>query len=110
LAGTQKGQGTFYDTGLGACGITNNDNDPIIAVSQLLFDTYPGYDGGNPNKNPICGKKIRASRDGKSITVSVVDRCVGCAMTDLDFSPTAFDALTNGNRGLGRVGIEWVWA
>jgi hypothetical protein len=33
--------GTFYGTGLGACGITNNDNQHIAAVSHLLFDTYP---------------------------------------------------------------------
>jgi expansin (peptidoglycan-binding protein) len=47
---------------------------------------------------------------GASVTITVVDRCVGCAMTDLDFSPTAFDALTGGNRGLGRVKITWEWA
>ena len=34
-------EGTYYGTGLGACGITNNDNQHIAAVSELLFDTYP---------------------------------------------------------------------
>jgi hypothetical protein len=34
-------EGTYYGTGLGACGITNNDNQPIVAVSHLLFDNYP---------------------------------------------------------------------
>ncbi|KAF5313954.1 hypothetical protein D9611_006867 [Ephemerocybe angulata] len=110
LAGTQNGQGTFYDTGLGACGDVSTDSDPIIAVSHLLFDTYPGYNGVNPNNNPICGKKIKASRGDKSVVVTVVDRCGACKMTDLDFSPTAFDALTNANRGLGRVEITWEWA
>ena len=33
--------GTFYATGLGACGITNNDSQHIVAVSHLLFDTFP---------------------------------------------------------------------
>lgn len=33
--------GTFYATGLGACGITNNDNQHIAAVSHLLFDSFP---------------------------------------------------------------------
>ncbi|KAJ2914863.1 hypothetical protein MD484_g5555, partial [Candolleomyces efflorescens] len=110
LAGTQSGQGTFYDTGLGACGRTNRDTDLIAAVSMHMFDNYPGYNGVNPNNNPICGKKIKASRGGASVTITVVDRCVGCALTDLDFSPTAFDALTAGNRGLGRVQITWEWA
>jgi hypothetical protein len=34
-------EGTYYGTGLGACGITNNDNQLIVAVSKLLFDNYP---------------------------------------------------------------------
>ncbi|KAJ2931169.1 hypothetical protein H1R20_g5936, partial [Candolleomyces eurysporus] len=109
LAGTQSGQGTFYDTGLGACGGVNKDTDFIAAVSMHLFDNFPGA-GNNPNKNPVCGRRIRASRGGASVTITVVDRCVGCALTDLDFSPSAFDALTNGNRGLGRVQITWEWA
>lgn len=58
LLGTQTGQGTFYASslipplvfflisnisiaGLGACGITNNDDDHIAAVSHLMFDTFP---------------------------------------------------------------------
>ncbi len=32
---------TFYATGLGACGITNVDTDPIVAVSTMIFDNYP---------------------------------------------------------------------
>jgi hypothetical protein len=52
---------TYYATGLGACGITNTDTDYIAAVSHLMFDTWPGWNGANPNNNPICGKKIRAN-------------------------------------------------
>ena len=52
--------GTYYATGLGACGITNTDSDYIAAVSHTLFDTYPGYNGVNPNNNPICGRKATA--------------------------------------------------
>jgi len=33
--------GTFYSTGLGACGITNNDGQDIAAVSHLFFDSFP---------------------------------------------------------------------
>jgi len=33
--------GTFYAPGLGSCGIQNTDADMIVAVSYLLFDTYP---------------------------------------------------------------------
>ncbi|KAF5374239.1 hypothetical protein D9758_004725 [Tetrapyrgos nigripes] len=109
LSGTQTGQATYYSTGLGACGITNTDADHIAAVSHLLFDQYPGYNGGNPNSNPVCGKKIKATYKGKSTTVTVTDRCEACAMTDLDFSPAAFKDLADPS--LGRLsGMTWVWA
>lgn len=39
--GTYSGDGTFYDTGLGACGITNNDNDFIAAIGHGGFDSFP---------------------------------------------------------------------
>jgi hypothetical protein len=109
MAGTQTGQGTYYGTGLGACGITNNDGQLIAAVSHLLFDTYPGYDGANPNKNPVCGQKVIATYQGKSVEVAITDRCVGCEITDLDFSPTAFDMIAK--KSVGRIsGMRWRWS
>lgn len=106
--GTFTGDGTFYATGLGACGITNVDTDYICAVSHLLFDGFDGYTGGNPNSNPVCGRKITATYQGKSVTVTVTDRCVGCAMHDLDFSPSAFDNLAA--ESVGRLkGMTWSW-
>lgn len=108
LTGTQSGEGTFYDIGLGACGITNSGDDKIAAVSYLLFDTYPGYDGTNSNNNPICGKSVTATYGGKSVTVQITDRCTGCALTDLDFSPSAFTELAD--ESVGRItGMTWVW-
>jgi len=104
-----SGDGTFYATGLGACGITNNDNQHIVAVSQFLYDTYPGYTpGGNPNNNPICGKQIQASYGGNSVVVTVTDRCTGCNCTSLDFAPSAFNILAD--PALGRIhGMVWHW-
>ncbi|GLB36225.1 putative lytic transglycolase [Lyophyllum shimeji] len=108
MTGIQSGQGTFYSTGLGACGIVNSDTDYIAAVSHLLFDAVPGYNGQDPNSNPICGRKVRVSFEGKSVVVAVTDRCEGCALTDLDFSPSAFNQLADFARG--RIGpISWVW-
>jgi len=108
LYGTQTGDATYYSTGLGACGIVNHDTDYIAAVSHLLFDTYPGYDGGNPNNNPVCGRKVTASYQGNSVTVTITDRCTGCAITDLDFSPAAYDQL--GPVSAGRLhGMTWHW-
>ncbi|THU90163.1 hypothetical protein K435DRAFT_864568 [Dendrothele bispora CBS 962.96] len=105
------GEGTFYTPGLGACGVTNTESDLICAVAHEFFDGYATKDGpdpnaGNPNKNPICNKQIDVTYQGKSVTVTVVDRCEGCKGYDLDFSPTAFDHLAS--RDLGRIqGISW---
>lgn len=96
---TFTGQLTFYDVGLGACGGTNSDSDMIAAASMLLYDGFDGYTGGNSNNNPICGKQVQITFEGKSIVVTIVDRCVGCAREDLDLSPTAFALLANRDRG-----------
>jgi len=106
LTGTKSGQGTFYATGLNACGGTDQDSDYIAAVSHILYDEFPGATA-NPNDNPVCGRMVKASRNGKSVTVKITDRCTGCAEFDLDFSPSAFDQLADPD--LGRVDITWVW-
>ena len=36
---------------------------------------------------------------GKSVTVTAVDRCVGCNTWDLDFSPSAFSKLASQSVG-----------
>ncbi len=101
---TFSGDGTYYSPGLGACGDTNSDSDYIVAISEDLFDTEAT---ANPNNNPFCGRKIKASRNGASVEVTVVDRCTGCALHDLDFSPSAFDNL--GEEAEGRITIDWEW-
>lgn len=99
------GQATYYAPGLGACGWSNGDSDYIVAISASLFDSFGT---GNPNKNPACGHKIAASYGGKTITVSVADRCVGCAWGDLDFTPSGFSALADMSKG--RLdGLSWSW-
>ncbi len=46
---------------------------------------------------------------GKSVTVAITDRCPKCALTDLDFSYSAFDQI--GSEAVGRLyGMTWVWA
>lgn len=100
-----SGDGTYYSTGLGACGITNTDTDYICAISHELYDEYTP--GSNPNDNTLCGKKIKAFYGGKSVEVTVVDRCEGCSYYDLDFSPSAFEQLAD--ELLGRIKITWEW-
>ncbi|KAF8481176.1 RlpA-like double-psi beta-barrel-protein domain-containing protein-containing protein [Russula ochroleuca] len=110
LCGPQYGDGTFYGTGLGACGVTNKDTEFIVAVSHVLFDSYPGYNPtlDNPNNNTVCGRKITAGYGGKSVIVTVTDRCGGCNETSLDFSPAAFQVLAP--ESVGRLhDVEWTW-
>ncbi|XP_006454400.1 hypothetical protein AGABI2DRAFT_140389 [Agaricus bisporus var. bisporus H97] len=61
LTGLNTGDATFYATGLGACGIVNKDTDFIAAASKDLFDAFPGYNGANPNKNPMCNRRVSAT-------------------------------------------------
>ncbi|EIM82454.1 barwin-like endoglucanase [Stereum hirsutum FP-91666 SS1] len=99
-----SGDGTYYSPGLGACGLTNADTDLIVAVSTSLYDSYPGATS-NPNLNPICGKTITATYNGKSVTAAVEDKCYACAEYDLDFSPSAFQQLAD--ESVGRIEITW---
>ncbi|KAJ7597971.1 RlpA-like double-psi beta-barrel-protein domain-containing protein-containing protein, partial [Mycena floridula] len=93
--------------GTGACGIFNVDSDFIVAVSHILYDEFPGATA-NPNLNPICRRSIQASFGGRTVKVAIRDRCTGCAETDLDFSPAAFEALAP--LSVGRLhGVVWTW-
>ncbi|KAK0197784.1 RlpA-like double-psi beta-barrel-protein domain-containing protein-containing protein [Armillaria mellea] len=113
LDGEHTGDGTFYVPGLGACGLTNTDADPIAAVSHLLFDYFPGSTTSNPNTNPICGKKLVAhyidpQTQQKTSTpqITIVDRCADCDIRwSVDFSPSAFSTLAC--QALGRINITW---
>lgn len=48
------------------------------------------------------------SGGSNSVTVTITDRCEGCAHDDLDFSPTAFNQLAKPEEG--RVQISWNYA
>lgn len=103
--GPYTGDLTYYAPGLGACGVTSTDSDKIVAISHTVFDAVST--GSNPNANPLCGKKIRARRDNKSVDLTVVDRCTGCQPKDLDVTVDTFAILADVD--LGRVSVEWNW-
>lgn len=94
-AATHTGDLTFFNPGLGACGGTNGDNDLITAISAKLFDDQP-----------LCGRTIRVSKNGRSADVKIVDRCEGCKEFDLDLSPAAFKDVV-GDLGVGRTTGSW---
>ncbi|KAG7091831.1 hypothetical protein E1B28_008235 [Marasmius oreades] len=102
---THTGDATFYTPGLGACGRNNNANELVAAAAVGVFDNFPGHTA-NPNKNPICGKKAKVSFGGKSVTVTIVDRCPGCGASGIDLSPAAFQKLAPLSKGRLR-GAKW---
>ena len=77
----------------------------ICAVSHVLYDA--ASTGSNPNANPLCGMKIRLRRNGESVDVKIVDRCVGCKVTDLDVTEGVFKKVADLDQG--RVSVEWSW-
>lgn len=118
--GVFTGDLTYYGPGLGACGVTSSDSDAIVSVSHITFDAAGANRGagGNPNENPLCGKRIRIQRDYKeeggsggggnrSVDVTVVDRCTGCQPADLDVTISVFTQLAPEDSG--RVLMSWAW-
>jgi hypothetical protein len=78
---------TYYQAGLGACGITSDgDTDLVIALPHALMGTQS-------NGNPYCGKTVTIEKDGTSIIVTVVDKCMGCDGYSIDLSNKAFSSL-----------------
>ncbi|KAG8631719.1 hypothetical protein KVT40_000859 [Elsinoe batatas] len=108
---TFTGDLTYYEPGLGACGITSSSSENIVAVSKTIFDA--AQTGSDPNQNPLCGRKLRASRlneqtgSQRSVDLTVVDRCVGCKPTDIDVTISAFTKMAA--EELGRVTVTWAW-
>ncbi|KAK5707229.1 hypothetical protein LTR17_020862 [Elasticomyces elasticus] len=112
---SHTGDLTYYQPGLGACGITSDSTDSIVSVSHIIFDAAgsSSSQGGNSNNNPLCGQMLRASRydeeagADRSVDLKVVDRCTGCEPGDLDTSLGVFTRLAA--EASGRVDVTWAW-
>ena len=95
------GEITYYDPGMGSCGVSSGPNDMIVAVAHGIM-----ANGANPNANPLCGKTVTIDYNGKQTTATIVDTCPGCSGNDLDMSPALFKAVAPS--GDGRVGnVNW---
>ncbi|KAL8399727.1 hypothetical protein RB594_000216 [Gaeumannomyces avenae] len=97
---------THYTPGMGACGVVSGPGELVAAMPHALFDAQTP--AGNPNKNPLCGRKLRVQGpDGKrQVVVTVADRCPACVGNSLDLSEPAFAALAD--LDVGRIkGASW---
>jgi hypothetical protein len=102
---SHTGDLTYYDVGLGACGFDDGGldmSDNIVALSHEMMGTQS-------NGNPYCNRKVVIKANGKTVTATVRDKCMGCAFNDIDVSKKAFvevfGALTD-----GRKKVEWAFA
>lgn len=103
---TQKGRGTFYEPANDACtGESSSSTDMIVAISTDLYESY--WKDQNQYVSGYCGKHIGASYKGNNVTVKVVDACASCTKEQIDFSPSAFKALTNGDLDIGEIEVTW---
>ncbi|KAI8988506.1 RlpA-like double-psi beta-barrel-protein domain-containing protein-containing protein [Mycotypha africana] len=100
--GTYTGDGTYYNLGLGSCGWENDDDDMAAAINHEQM-----RNGGNPNRNPNCGRSITVHGPNGSVKVKVVDTCPACGHGDVDLSPAAFEKIADLENG--RVPISWSW-
>jgi expansin (peptidoglycan-binding protein) len=63
---------------------------------------------GNPNDNPLCGKSITISWQGKTATATIMDTCPGCANGGLDLTPSLFQQFAPLSEGR-LTGMTWTY-
>jgi len=95
---THSGQATWFTPGLGHCGYTDSENDPIAAMSEQFYDQ-----NGGSNCNQWIA--IKNTKSGKTTYAKMRDSCPGCGRYDLDLSPAAFKQL--GSLDTGVLPISW---
>ncbi|KAI7884466.1 RlpA-like double-psi beta-barrel-protein domain-containing protein-containing protein [Mucor mucedo] len=91
--GSESGQGTYYEVGLGSCGKTNTNSQMVAALSGSIM------------KSSYCGKSITVKGPNGSVSLKVVDTCPGCKKGDVDMSAAAFKKIASLSDG--RVPITW---
>ncbi|TEY37132.1 hypothetical protein BOTCAL_0532g00060 [Botryotinia calthae] len=96
-----SGDITFYEAGLGACGITT-DGSSFAGVALPV-----GLMGSLSNSNPYCGKTITitCTSTGKTTQATVIDKCMGCEGNSIDLTNFAFDQLAE--EAVGRTKATW---
>ncbi|KZV89475.1 hypothetical protein EXIGLDRAFT_650194, partial [Exidia glandulosa HHB12029] len=97
-----KGKATWFNVGLGSCGVQNSDKDPVVAITPALMGA----------KKTHCGQwlKIYNPKTKKSAYGRVRDTCPGCASHSkysIDLSPSLFSKIGNKNSGI--IDVTWHW-
>ncbi|CCM05816.1 uncharacterized protein FIBRA_08050 [Fibroporia radiculosa] len=99
---THEGWATWYDTGLGACGYTDSNSDPVVAISHLIYGS-----GGNCNQASsqdcvyelkfadgcIISQWMEITYNGITQYGKTRDECEACGEYDIDLSPSLFEGF-----------------
>ncbi|KAG2077991.1 hypothetical protein BDR04DRAFT_439736 [Suillus decipiens] len=85
---------TYYAVGLGACGITNQPSDFIVALNSAQYGSG-GY----------CFQMITITVNGLTAQAQITDECPGCPYGGLDFSEGLFEFFAS--LGTGVLTGDW---
>ncbi|KNE72192.1 hypothetical protein AMAG_16678 [Allomyces macrogynus ATCC 38327] len=88
-----SGDATFYDVGLGSCGVTNSNGEQVVAVNAAQMN------------KALCGTCVSLSYGNKQGCAKIVDTCPGCKSGDLDLSPATFHVFNEDS--VGRFQLSW---
>ncbi|KAI0931050.1 hypothetical protein AcW1_001455 [Taiwanofungus camphoratus] len=94
---THDGRATWFYPDVGACGYTDTDSDPIVAISHLIYGS-----GGNCNQ----WIQITNTANGVSRYGQTRDECEGCGQDDIDLSPSLFQSL-GADLSVGVLQVVW---
>ncbi|GAW25121.1 putative riboflavin-aldehyde forming enzyme [Rosellinia necatrix] len=90
----KTGDMTWFHPGLGACGRTDNDGSPVVALNSADY-----ANGAN------CGRWITIQGNGRQTAAQVVDLCPGCGTNGIDVAPAIFDDIAS--LDVGRTQVNW---
>ncbi|KAL1748125.1 Non-catalytic module family EXPN protein [Schizophyllum fasciatum] len=95
---------TYYEVGLGACGIVNVPSDFIVAVSADEWDA--GLTHGYPSD--VCFKSITIEYNGVTAQAQVTDRCESCPpFSGIDLSYDLFKVFAPNPEETGMIYANW---
>ncbi|KAJ6461191.1 RlpA-like double-psi beta-barrel-protein domain-containing protein-containing protein [Mycena vitilis] len=88
------------DGGIGACGSVLQNSDFVVALG---VDTWAN--------GAHCGESVTVNYNGKSISVTVADRCAGCndlhGADSIDLAEGAIAALDPNYVNDGLINVQW---
>ncbi|CAO3607536.1 unnamed protein product [Cunninghamella blakesleeana] len=98
------GKGLYFDVSQrqNSCGISVTNYDLVGALNSKQF-------GEKNQNNPNCGKEVIVTGPtGKEVQIKIVDGCDTCSEGDIDFSPAAFEKISEFSHG--QSSIKWKFA